>query len=224
MKPRAFLTATIAATALLGAFASYRFTRAGEWLPRPPETIGAWTATEITVPPGILGLLGNPQASAFAYRSPFVDRPPLSDEVQVSMVAAGPFENYHDPTVCVGEGAFRLTATKKVELDGPGSGKARVMVFRHRRIPTVRIVMYYWQQNRDGSTDHEPRMGSYRDLGARFTTGFGAVVQGRQTVIVRNFMIFEQNDDPGGVHAQHAVQEISQSLYRAFKSEGGAGT
>ena len=45
----------------------------------------------------------------------------------------------------------------------------------------------------------------------------------RQTVIVRNFMMFEEGDDPNGVHAQHSVQEVSQSLYRAFKSEGGAG-
>ena len=221
MKPLSFLTGTIATTAILGAFASYRYTRAGEWLPRPPDTIGMWTASEVTVPSDILALLGNPQASSFSYRSPFGDRPPLADEVQVSLVAAGPFENYHDPTVCVGEGAYRLTASKTVPLDGPNSGKARVMIFRHRKLSQIRIVMYYWQQNRDGSTDFEPRMGNYRDIAARFATGYGAVVQGRQTVIVRNFMIFVENDDPSGVHAQHAVAEISRSLYRSFQREGG---
>lgn len=220
MKPYSFLATIAASTALLGAFASYRFTQAGEWLPRPPDAIGTWSAAEVTVPPQVLGLLGNPKASSFVYRSPFTNRPPLPDEVQVSLVAAGPFENYHDPTVCVGEGAFRLTATKTIPLDGPGSGKVRVMVFRHRTINQLRIVMYYWQQNRDGTTDCEPRMGSYRDLAARFTTGFGAVVQGRQTVIVRNFMIFAEDDDPGGVHAQRSVHEVSQALYRAFKTDG----
>jgi hypothetical protein len=220
MKPYSFLATIAATTALLGAFASYRFTRAGEWLPRPPDAVGMWSAAEVTVPPQVLGLLGNPKASSFVYRSPFANRPPLPEEVQVSLVAAGPFENYHDPTVCVGEGAFRLTATKTIPLDGPNSGKVRVMIFRHRTIKPVRIVMYYWQQNRDGTTDSEPRMGSYRDLAARFTTGFGAVVQGRQTVIVRNFMMFAEDDDPGGVHAQRAVHEVSQALYRAFKTDG----
>ena len=219
MKTYSLLATIFAGAALFGAFASYRFTRAGEWLPRPPDTIGVWAATESSVPPDTLARLGNPQASNFAYSSPFSSRTPLPENVQVSLVSAGPFENYHDPTVCVGEGAFRLTGTRTITLDGPGSGKARAMVFQHRRVPDVRIIMYYWQQNRDGSTDHEPRMGSYRDLLARFTTGFGAVVGGRQTVILRNFMIFANEDDPQGVHAQHCVHEVSRSLYRAFIAE-----
>ena len=222
VKSASFLTAAMATTAAFGAFASYRFTRAGEWLPRPPLTIGKWTAEEEPVPPETMALLGNPQALGFGYRSPFYGRPPLPEEVQVSLVAAGPFENYHDPTVCVGEGDYFLTATRTLPLDGPGSGVARVMIFRHRRVPSVRIVMYYWQQNRDGSVDHEPRMGNYRDVGARFKTGFGAVLRGQQTVIVRNFMLFSGEDDPQGIHAQRCVADISRAVYRSMRGEGGS--
>jgi hypothetical protein len=201
----------IAATALIGGFASYRFTNAGEWLPAPPSQIGGWTAEEESVPPEILGLLGNPKALAFNYRTPF------SERVQVSMVAAGPFENYHDPTVCVGEGAFRLTASRTFPLDGPGSGKVRAMIFKHRAQSRIRIIMYYWQQNRDGSTDYEPRMGNYRDMAARFETGWSVVARGRQTIILRNYMMFDDEDDPLGVHAQQAVHEVSKAIYRALK-------
>ncbi|MGC4042217.1 MAG: exosortase-associated EpsI family protein [Armatimonas sp.] len=207
------MVAGIAATALVGGFASHRFTRAGEWLPRPPAQIGIWEAEEETIPPETLGLLGNPQALAFNYRSPF------SERVQVSMVAAGPFENYHDPTVCVGEGAFRLTASKTIPLDGPGSGKVRAMIFKHRAEPKIRIVMYYWQQNRNGSTDYEPRMGNYRDMAARFQTGFSVVARGQQTIILRNYMMFHEDDDPLGIHAQQCVHEVSRAIYRALKED-----
>lgn len=213
---KAFLPmlSAIAATALVGGFASHRFTHAGEWLPKPPAEIGAWVAEEETIPPETLGLLGNPQALAYNYRNPFGER------VQVSMVAAGPFENYHDPTVCVGEGAFRLTASRTFPLDGPGSGKVRAMVFKHRAEAKVRIIMYYWQQNRDGSTDYEPRMGNYRDMAARFQTGWSVVARGRQTIILRNYMMYLEDDDPLGVHAQRSVHEVSRAIYRALK-EGG---
>jgi hypothetical protein len=138
------MLAGIAATALVGGFASHRFTQAGEWLPHPPSQIGDWSAEEESVPQETMALLGNPKALGFNYRTP------LNERIQVSMVAAGPFENYHDPTVCVGEGAFRLTASRTFPLDGPGSGKVRAMIFKHRAQSRLRIVMYYWQQNRDG--------------------------------------------------------------------------
>jgi hypothetical protein len=213
MKSMIQIAASLGAIAALGTFASYRFTHAGGWLPRPPQRVDSWEAYEETVPQEILGLLGNPKASAWRYVSPF------NETVQVSMVAAGPFENYHDPTVCVGEGAFRLTASRTLEIDGPGSGKVRAMVFKHRAQQNIRIIMYYWQQNRDGSTDYEPRMGNYRDIQARLTTGWSVVARGQQTVILRNFMAFDEDDDPQGVHAQRSVHEVSRTLYRALKED-----
>jgi hypothetical protein len=213
MKGLGVMMAGLAATAAVGSLASYRFTQAGEWLPRPQTTLGSWEGTEKSVPPEILGLLGNPQALEFNYGNP------LGDMVQVSMVAAGPFENYHDPTVCVGEGAFRLTASRTFPLDGPGSGKVRAMVFKHRANPRFRIVMYYWQQNRDGTTDFEPRMGNYRDMAARFETGWSVVARGRQTVIMRNYMAYDEESDPQGIHAQRCVHEVSQAIYRMLKEQ-----
>ena len=91
------------------------------------------------------------------------------------------------------------------------------MVFKHRAQPKIRIVMYYWQQNRDGSTDFEPRMGNYRDMAARFETGWGVIARGRQTIILRNFMAYNEDDDPQGVHAQRCVHEVSRAIYRALK-------
>jgi hypothetical protein len=214
------IAALVGVTALLGSFSSYRFTRAGAWLPAVPNAIdGAWDAVETPVDPGVLSALGNPQALAREYQNPFGDR------VFCSLVAAGPFENYHDPTVCVGgaAAAFTNTAKKIVTIDGPGRGEARAMIFQSRRNPNLRIVMYYWQQNRDGSTSTEARMGNYRDIRARLQTGFGAVVRGNQTVLVRIYIPFLESEDPHGLHSQRAVHTISQAIYRSLLESGKGG-
>ncbi len=196
----------ISATAVFSAFASYRFTNAGQWLPPLPEKVGSWEMTEAPLAAGTLELLGNPKATGSNYNNPF------GEMVLASLVAAGPFENYHDPTVCITGGGFNLSGKKTFALDGPGSAQVRAMVFKNGE---TRILMYYWQQNRDGSTSSEARMGTYRDIGARLQTGYGAVVGGHQTVLVR---IYTQilSDDTDGVQAQKNVGEISRAVYRSL--------
>jgi hypothetical protein len=158
------------------------------------------------------------------YRNPF-SIPFPEEVVRASVVAAGPFENYHDPTVCVTGSGFVLTAKKVLPLDGPGNGNVRAMIFK-KTVPgpngdpvDVRMLMYYWQQNRDGSTDTEARMGNYRDWVARFKTGFGAVVLGHQTCLLRVYQQISQWDK-NGEQAQRNVHEISVALYRALKESG----
>jgi hypothetical protein len=210
----------IAATAALGAFAGYRFTRAGQWLPTMPLTVGEWEGVDAPIPNGVLKLLGDPppMAAGRQYISPFSS---FGEVVYASVVCAGPFENYHDPTVCVPGGGFTLTGKKVFAMDEGGKGNVRAMVFKR---PTgqygdVRILMYYWQQNRKGETATEARMGNYRDLGARWNTGFGSVVLGNQNVLVRVYTFIQPND-PKGVQAQRNVEQISRALYKHIETVG----
>lgn len=197
-------------TVLLGAFVSYRFARAGDWLPRVPDRIGVWEATDTPIPPTILRMLGDPKALGREYHNP------LGETVYVSLVSAGQFENYHDPTVCVPGSGFSMTALKLIPLDKEGKAKARAMVFRRGE---QRIVMYYWNQSRDGHTDMEARQSTYRDLLARLRTGFGSVVLGRQTCIVRVYTGVGRID-PLGAQAQRNVEELAQAVHAALKAEG----
>jgi len=206
----------IVVTALLGTFASVRFKHAGAWLPSVPDTIGYWEGADNPPPAETLHQLGDPMALGKNYANPF------RELVYASVVAAGPFENYHDPTVCVTGKGFVLTAKKTFPLDGPGGGNVRAMIFRRALPPPQedqRLLMYYWQQNRDGTTDTEARMGNYRDWMARFKTGFGAVVLGHQTCLMRVYQIIGL-EDRNGEQAQRNVQEISVALYRALKENG----
>jgi len=200
----------IAVAAALGTFSSYRFVHAGQWLPPMPDSVDQWTGVEAPLPQNTLAILGNPMAAGRDYTNPF------GEIVRASLVSAGPFENYHDPTVCVTGGGFTLSAKKTFHIDGPGSGECRAMVFRHG---DYRIIMYYWQQNRDGSTSPEARMGNYRDILARLQTGYGAVVQGHQTVLVRIYASIGE-DDADGVQAQRNIDDIARAIYHSLKKDG----
>jgi hypothetical protein len=204
----------LAAIALAGPFAAYRFKRAGLWFPKMPDNVRNWRATQMPVSKDQMAMLGNPMADARMYMNPF------GEIVESSMVCAGPFENYHDPTVCVVNQGFVMTAKKTMPL-GVGNAQVRAMIFKSTRVENVRILMYYWTQTRDGEVATEARMGNYRDMLARFNTGYDAVVRGKQVVIVRNYAILRP-DDPNGMQAQYNLTEISRETYKALKADGEA--
>lgn len=195
-----------------GIWSTTRLLAAGTWLPTVPESIAEWDGTVVPSDPAVLDILGNPRMVGRTFRNAFGDR------VEFSLVTAGMFENYHDPTVCVGGGDYRMTGSREVPLGELGAdNRARAMVFRHRRNPDHRILMWYWQQFEDGSTDTESRMGNFRDLRARLRTGFGAIVLGRRTVLVRVFAPFDVRRDPDAWLVQSQVREIADAVHRHLK-------
>jgi hypothetical protein len=214
-RPLVLMAILIGLTGLMGSFASYRFRVAGEWLPTMPATIGSWEIIDTPLSTEVLALLGNPKGQGRECRSRF------SDVVSINVITAGPFENYHDPTVCVGgTGVWDFTAKRTLRVDGLNSSEVRAMIFRQVRNPKVRLLMYYWTQTRDGHTSSEPMMGNYRDISARFKTGFGAVALGRQNTIIRVYTMYHENDDTDGLYAQRGVHEVSQAVYRHLLQEG----
>ena len=210
-------TTLIVFAAALGLFCAFRLDYAGHWVPHLKATFGQWDVTEQTVEKNVYATLHNPtQIYARVYRNP------MGEEVNASLVTAGPFENYHDPTVCVGGegGAFMRTAQKIITLDPEGKLKVRAFVFQHRQDAKWRIIMYYWQQNRDGETSYEPRMGTYQDVKARLQTGVGAIVRGDQTCIVRIYSIFHEDADPLGAQTQRNINDVSLHFYNTLREEG----
>ena len=200
----------LTAVAAMGSnLAAMRFLYAGKWLPDPPAQVGNWTTTVSEMAPGVLQILGNPKANQAEYVNPF------GEVVYYTAVAAGPFENYHDPTICVAGNGFALTAKREFTLPVDGGGpRIRAMIFRR---DDVRILMYYWTQTRAGATATEARMGAYKDIVARYQTGYGAVVRGDQTVIIRNYTVL-MPDDPLGVQAQRNLDEVCRETYRTLRA------
>ena len=99
----------------------------------------------------------------------------------------------------------------------PGT-HVRAMLLKNDRTG-MRILMYYWLQNKDGSTDTEKRMGNYRDLAARFRTGFGAIASGHRTCLVRVFAIIPP-DDKNGAQTHRNVWQIARAVYQTMEQDG----
>ena len=205
----------LAAAAFLGTFASTRIRHAGEWLPTVPDRIGNWDAIDTPLPAEALLTLGAPQAIGREYNDLF------NEPVRLSVICAGSFTSYHDPTVCVSTNGYILTSVKLFHIDGPDSGIVRAMIFKKDdpAYGPIRMLMYYWQQNRDGSTTTDAVMGSYRDMASRFKTGYGDVVQGHQVCLVRIYAPIDPADTDGA-QTQRNVDEVSKAVYHALKKSG----
>jgi hypothetical protein len=213
--PLVQISALVFAAAFLGVFSSIRIRHAGDWLPTLPDHIGIWEATDTPISSETLETLGSPQAIGRMYNNAY------NEPVEISVISAGSFTSYHDPTVCVSTNGFVLTSMKIFPIDGPGSGIVRAMVFRKTdpKYGTIRILMYYWQQTRDGLTATDAVMGSYRDIISRFKTGYGDVVQGKQVCLVRIYAPIGQ-EDHNGAQTQRNVDEIAKAVYHAMKQTG----
>ena len=203
----------LAVIALVGSFATYRFRHAGQWLPPLPDEVSNWKASDTPISKETLSILGYPMARGHEYTNPF------GEVVYSTLVCAGPFENYHDPTVCVAGNGFALTAKQTLPMD-LRDWKVRAMIFK-RSTPQgdLRIMMYYWTQTRRGQTATAAQMGTFRDVLARMQTGYSAVVKGDQNVILRIYTIV-QPDDPNGVQAQRNLNEVCRATYKTLYADG----
>ena len=146
------------------------------------------------------------------------------------MIAAGSFEAYHEPAVCMSGFGYRAVrettaplATGAAGESGRGDGRARVLLLQEPGGAGRQMVMVHWLQNRDGSTDTGRKMGTYRDLLSRLRTGLGATARGHQTVIVRAMAVVPPGRNvPAATEAargqvQRNVAAVAGALYRRMR-------
>ena len=165
---------------------SYRMAAASTWLPSMPSALEGMTLQPHPVDQNTLIMLGNPRGTAGAYQ--VGDARP----VEVTMVTGGMFENYHDPTACVGQGQFETIGIDTVDIaDDLEKAVVRRLTFRHRVNSDIRMVMYYWQQRKSGSIDFRARMGNFRDMPARVEHGWSTLLNHDPTIIVRTYVLFD---------------------------------
>lgn len=165
---------------------SYRMAAASTWLPSLPSALEGMTLQPHPVDQNTLIMLGNPRGTAGAYQ--VGDARP----VEVTMVTGGMFENYHDPTACVGQGQFETIGIDTVDIaDDLEKAVVRRLTFRHRVNSDIRMVMYYWQQRKSGSIDFRARMGNFRDMPARVEHGWSTLLNHDPTIIVRTYVLFD---------------------------------
>lgn len=201
--------------AVLGMQAQMNY--AGQWLLPLPNQIQMtgtgntstwfWEGRVEQIAPNSLDILGNPRADARTYQNP------LGETVSVSVVSAGSFDAYHEPSVCLLGQGYYVTAERILALDTAHGGGNNVRTSVFRGPSGARFLMLYWLQNRSGTTSTDRLMGVYRDMGARLRAGWRAVGQREQTCIVRVVAAVE-NDDYLAVQARRNTWEIARAVHQ----------
>mgnify|MGYP000990000396 CR=1 FL=1 len=208
------LAALLVVTALLGLFIGFRLERQGQWLPRVPDQIGAWTAVERPLEDRTAKALGSPRSLGRQYVNL------LDDRIETHVIAAESFDAFREPAMCMPGQGFSLTAEMFPDVFGPGK-QARAMVLKHDESGT-RVLMLFWVQYEDGSTTGlGPLRASAADLMPRLTTGFRAATSGKQAVIVRAYT-FVSPTDPKAILARRGLYEVAQGLFKEIEKDGKA--
>lgn len=208
--PFLHIGAVVALTATAGLFASLRMAHRGQWLPRVPNEIGTWTATDVPLETSTATALGNPPALGRQYQNTF------DEKVDAQVIAVASFDAFHEPAMCISGYGFTMTGQIFVEPFGPGS-TARAMVLKHEDSGT-RILMLYWVQYQDGKTTGWGDMRAYNDISQRTRAGWETVTGGKQCVIVRTYtrVPLDTNAD----QARRNLYTVSRGLYESIKNDG----
>ena len=197
----------IASIALLHV-SSWRMAQSKLWLPSLPEKIDGRSASLHEVANTTLALLGSPQGRSATYSNG------KGMDVEVSMVTGAMFENYHDPTACVGKGEFDLVDSRAVDI---GSGMdVRRLSFVHRLNPALKMIMYYWQQRESGTLDYRSRMGYFKDFIARVDFGWCSLVYDDPTIILRTYCLYE--DIVGQTDLEGPLKNVSVGLIGSLRN------
>lgn len=206
-KRHVLLGVIIATTALLSLLTDWRFSQRGRWLPKPPDQIGPWTATNMPLSHSAMAKLGDAPALGRSYTNPF------KEKVETHVIATASFDAYHEPEMCQPGHGFSLTAEKRIPVFG--SGKYVKAIILKSDVDGQRILMYSWTQYMNGETVIGRDLTDYRDAYPRFTIGLATAIDGRQTCIVRAYTQIHPSD-PLGVQARRNLNEVVTGMYSTF--------
>jgi hypothetical protein len=205
------LSILLSATAVCVVLLTIRLAAHDIWFPKVPTTIGDWTATEVPIPQATLAELGAPPADGYRYTNPF------SERVECHVIATATYAAYHEPLICMAGYGFSRTAEQNVPLFGPNKG-VRAMILKSDSDGN-RLLMYYWIQNRDGTTLNGENVSLHRDLWSRITVSLSKVIWAQPSCIVRAYIQIHPADRLG-LQARRNLNEVCLALHSALTKEG----
>lgn len=212
MRPFRILALILGVTAFLILFIGFRLSQRGRWLPDAPERFGVWQVTEKPLAQGALMQLGNPKTQGRVYENP------LEEKVDVHIISTSDYQSYLDPQHAMGSYEYSVTAEKRYNLFGP-DGQVRALVFKNGK-DQRRYLMYYWIQNRDGSTNTRDSLQQDRDFIPRLRLGLSATFSGTENCIVRTFTPLNPADI-NGAQARRNLNEVCMGLHDFWTGKGG---
>ena len=211
LRPLRLLSVILTLAAILVLFIGYRLSQRGQWLPDSPEMIGPWVVSEKPLSSVALQQIGRPRTKGRVYENPF------EEKVDVHLISASDYQSYLDPQFAMGSYEFAVTAEKRYPLFG-ATGPVRALIFRNAR-NQQRFLMYYWIQNRDGSTNARDSLRSDRDFLPRLRLGLNATLTGNERCIVRVFTPLSPSDI-SGTQARRNLNEVCIGMHDFWQKGG----
>ena len=197
-------------TTATGFAADQRLGHAGGWLPTIPNALPGWQGRDA---PMDWTFVDAPRYLSRIYENTF------GETVQTFVIAPQSSYGYRDPRGCLRGSGYVVTGERTVRLGAGADSTARLLVLRN---DTIRLIMCYWMQTREGAVSAEAPVFAYH-AGTRAFTELQLVARSllspRPSCLIRVYTPIESND-PQGRQAQRNVMEIARKVYKAIKSQG----
>jgi hypothetical protein len=170
------------------------------WMPIAPLQIGQYKTRLVDVDAEFLALVGKPKAKLYDYKSAG------AANIVMTVVNGAHLDAYHDPTICMAQGDF----VYKGQLSTPPGLSVRRLEFASQRRPSHRLILDYWEQDKDGGIETAAKMGRLKHLPNRILKGLRQLNRTPPVVIIRAQV--ECDGRKACVRAENALSNISRNV------------
>jgi hypothetical protein len=171
-----------------------------KWMPIAPVQIGRYKTRLVDVDPQFLALVGNPKAKLYDYKSAG------AANIVMTVVNGAHLDAYHDPTICMAQGDF----VYRGQLALPPKLTVRRLEFVSQSRPSHRLILDYWEQDKDGGIETAAKMGRLKHLPNRILKGLRQLTGMPPVVIIRAQV--ECDGRKACVRAENALSNISRNV------------
>ena len=145
------------------------------WMPIAPLQIGQYKTRLVDVNAEFLALVGKPLAKLYEYKAP------RNPNIVMTVVNGAHLDAYHDPTICMAQGDF----VYRGQLSTPPGLSVRRLEFASQSRPSQRLILDYWEQDKDGGIETAAKMGRLKHLPNRILKGLRQLAGTPPVVIIR---------------------------------------
>jgi hypothetical protein len=175
------------------------------WMPIAPLQIGRYKTRLVDVDAAFLSLVGKPKAKLYEYKAPG------ASDIVMTVVNGAHLDAYHDPTICMAQGDF----VYKGQLKSPPGLLVRRLEFASQSRPSHRLILDYWEQDRDGGIETAAKMGRLKHLPNRILKGLGQLSATPPVVIIRAQV--ECDGVKACARAENALSVISRNVQTGIR-------
>jgi hypothetical protein len=175
------------------------------WMPIAPLQIGQYKTRLVDVDAEFLALVGKPKAKLYDYKSAG------AANIVMTVVNGAHLDAYHDPTICMAQGDF----VYKGQLATPPGLSVRRLEFASHSRPSHRLILDYWEQDKDGGIETAAKMGRLKHLPNRILKGLRQLSGTPPVVIIRAQV--ECDGRKACVRAENALSNISRNVQMGIR-------